>query len=63
MKCFVSLTKVDNYLEKLDHTHIVLFHEGGKVIDIKAPVVKISQFSPLDPNSSFSFAVKIISLA
>ena len=30
MKWFVSLTKVDNYLEKLDHTHIVLFHEGGK---------------------------------
>ena len=29
MKWFVSLTKVDNYLEKLDHTHIVLFHEGG----------------------------------
>ena len=30
MKWFVSLTKVDNYLERLDHTHIVLFHEGGK---------------------------------
>ena len=31
-------------------------------MDIKAPVVKISQFSPLDPNNSLSFAVKIISL-
>ena len=30
MKCFVSVSKVDDYLEKLDHTHIVLFHEGGK---------------------------------
>jgi|TARA_B100001167_G_scaffold176645_1_gene130559 hypothetical protein len=26
----VNLSKVDEYLEKLDHTHIVLFHEGGK---------------------------------
>ncbi|MBT3592309.1 MAG: hypothetical protein HOL90_01490, partial [Candidatus Nitrosopelagicus sp.] len=26
----MNLTKVDEYLEKLDHTHIVLFHEGGK---------------------------------
>ena len=34
----------------------------GTVIDMKAPVVKISQFSPLDPNNSFSFAVKMISL-
>ena len=34
----------------------------GTVMDIKAPVVKISQFSPLDPNNSLSFAVKIISL-
>ena len=34
----------------------------GTVIDINAPVVKISQFSPYEPNNSFSFAVKIISL-
>ena len=34
----------------------------GTVMDIKAPVVKISQFSPLEPNSSLSFAVIIISL-
>ena len=34
----------------------------GIVIEIKAPVVKISQFSPLDPKSSLSFALKIISL-
>ena len=26
----MDLSKVDEYLEKLDHTHIVLFHEGGK---------------------------------
>ena len=34
----------------------------GTVMDINAPVVKISQFSPYEPNNSFSFAVKIISL-
>jgi hypothetical protein len=28
----------------------------GIVIEIKAPVVKISQFSPLDPKSSLSLA-------
>ena len=34
----------------------------GTVIDIKAPVVNISQFSPREPNNSLSFAVRIISL-
>ena len=34
----------------------------GTVIETKAPVVKISQFSPLDPSNSFNLAVKIISL-
>ena len=35
---------------------------NGTVMDINAPVVKISQFSPLDPNNSFNLAVKMISL-
>ena len=34
----------------------------GTVMDINAPVVKISQFSTQETNKSFSFAVKIISL-
>ena len=35
---------------------------NGTVMDTKAPVVKISQFSPLEPSNSFNLAVKIISL-
>ena len=35
---------------------------NGTIIETKAPVVNISQFSPLDPNNSLSLAVKIISL-
>ena len=31
-------------------------------MDTNAPVVNISQFSPLDPSNSFNFAVNIISL-
>ena len=34
----------------------------GIIIEINAPVVNISQFSPLEPNNSLNFALKIISL-
>ena len=34
----------------------------GTVIETNAPVVKISQFSPLEPNNSFNLAVSILVL-